>query len=268
MARLVLKFGGTSVADTDLMRKAAAIAVRAANQGNEVAVVVSAMGHTTDHLIGLAEGVSGSSNLREMDALLATGEQASCALMSMAIQALGKSARSFTGIQAGVITDNTFSSARILTVNPRALEESFIRKEIPVIAGFQGVTEANEITTLGRGGSDTTAVALAAAVKADRCDIYTDVGGVYTADPRTNAEARRYPFVSYDEMIELARAGAQVLALRSVELAKEKQVVVRVRSTFEPEDEGTLVGSLVAFRANAVGGVAGTIGAAVSAERF
>lgn len=266
MARLVLKFGGTSVADTDLMRKAAAIAVRVANQGNEVAVVVSAMGHTTDHLIGLADGVSGSSNLREMDALLATGEQASCALMSMAIQSLGKAARSFTGMQAGIITEKKFSTAEILEVNPRALEECFSRKEIPVVAGFQGVTAENEITTLGRGGSDTTAVALAAALKADRCEIYTDVGGVYTADPRSCAEARRYPFVSYDEMIELARAGAQVLNLRSVELAMEKQVVVRVRSTFEPEDEGTLVGPLMAFRASTASGAAGKV--AVSAERF
>lgn len=263
MARLVLKFGGTSVADTDLMRKAAAIAVRAAKQGNEVAVVVSAMGHTTDHLIDLATGVSGRSNLREMDALLSTGEQASCALMSMAIQSLGKAARSFTGMQAGIITEDRFGAAEILNINSGALEASFARKEIPVIAGFQGVTAANEITTLGRGGSDTTAVALAHALKADRCDIYTDVGGVYTADPRTFPEARRYPFVSYDEMIELARAGAQVLNLRSVELAKEKQVIVRVRSTFEPEDEGTLVGTLVAFRSSAAAGVASNIGVVV-----
>lgn len=241
MARLVQKFGGTSVADVQLMRRAAEIAVNAAAEGHEVATVVSAMGHTTDHLISLAEQITPQPNPREMDMLLMTGEQQSIALMSMAIQSLGGQARSFTGAQAGIITEHCHGSARIKEVNPEQIEHSLNRGEIAVVAGFQGVSENNEFTTLGRGGSDTTAVAVAAALGAERCDIYTDVNGVYTADPHLFNEARKLPVLSYEEMLELSSAGAQVMNSRSVELAMDTQVPVRVRSTFTPKDQGTLI---------------------------
>ncbi len=241
MTRLVQKFGGTSVADVQLIRKAAEIAVKTAAEGTEVATVVSAMGHTTDHLISLAEQITPQPNPREMDMLLMTGEQQSIALMSMAIQSLGGQARSFTGAQAGIITEHHHGSARIKEVCPHQVEAALQRGEIAVVAGFQGVSENNEFTTLGRGGSDTTAVALAAALSAERCDIYTDVRGVFTADPRLLKEVRQLSAVSYEEMYELACSGAQVMNARAVELAADTQVPVRVRSTFEPEDEGTLI---------------------------
>jgi len=241
MARLVQKFGGTSVGDVQKIRKAAEIAVKAAAEGQEVATVISAMGHTTDHLISLAEQVSSNPNLREMDMLLSTGEQVSIALMTMAIQSLGGSARSFTGAQAGIITEHHHGSARIEELRPQAIEASLSRGEIAVIAGFQGVSERNEITTLGRGGSDTTAVALAGVLGAERCDIYTDVKGVYTVDPRVLGEARRLSSLSYEEMLELAVAGAQVMNARSVELAMDTRVPIRVRPAFSPEDPGTLI---------------------------
>lgn len=241
MTRLVQKFGGTSVADVQRIRKAAEIAVAAAAEGNEVATVVSAMGHTTDHLISLAEQVTQQPDPRELDMLLTTGEQQSIALMSMAIQSLGGQARSFTGGQAGIITEHRHGFARIREVRPDAVESSLKRGEIAVVAGFQGVSDHNELTTLGRGGSDTTAVALASALNAERCDIYTDVNGVYTADPRLLNDARKLSAVSYEEMLELASAGAQVMNARSVELAMDSQVAVRVRSTFEPHDLGTLI---------------------------
>lgn len=241
MGRLVQKFGGTSIADVNKVRKAAEIAVEAASSGNEVATVVSAMGHTTDHLITLAEEITTTPNPREMDMLLATGEQVSIALMSMAIQSLGYRARSFTGAQAGIMTESSHGLAKIQQVIPTAVEASLARGEIAVIAGFQGATVNNELTTLGRGGSDTTAVAMAAALQADHCDIYTDVNGIYTADPNLLSEARRLPAVSYEEMMELSATGAQVLAARSVELAMDTNVPVRVRSTFQPEDLGTLI---------------------------
>lgn len=246
MGRLVQKFGGTSLGDVNKIKKAAEIAVAAAAEGNEVATVVSAMGHTTDHLIGLAEEVTnGTPSAREMDMLLTTGEQVSIALMSMAIQSLGYQARSFTGSQAGIITESNHGMAKIQQVEPKAVEASLARGEIAVIAGFQGVTNSNELTTLGRGGSDTTAVAVAGALNADRCDIYTDVNGVYTADPRLLSDARRLQAVSYEEMLELSATGAQVLAARSVELAMDSNVPLRVRSTFEPKDQGTLIGHRV-----------------------
>src|SRR5271170_6552025 len=181
MSRIVQKFGGTSVADLQHIRKAAQIAVNAAEQGHEVATVVSAMGHTTDHLISLAQEISTEPNPRELDMLLATGEQQSIALMSMAIQSLGGQAKSFTGAQAGIMTEARHGHARILEVQPQAVEICLERGEIAVVAGFQGISDKNELTTLGRGGSDTTAVALAGAIGAERCDIYTDVNGVYTA---------------------------------------------------------------------------------------
>lgn len=241
MGRLVQKFGGTSVADVNRIRKAAEIAVAAASEGHEVTTVVSAMGHTTDQLIGMAEQVTSDPHPRELDMLLVTGEQVSIALMSMAIQSLGGQARSFTGAQAGIITEHNHGLARIKEIRPDGLEASLGRGEIAVVAGFQGTTENNEITTLGRGGSDTTAVALAGALSADRCDIYSDVNGVYTADPRMFPEARRLSSLSYEEMLELALSGAQVMNARSVELAMDTHVPIRVRSTFEPTDLGTLV---------------------------
>jgi len=242
MGRLVQKFGGTSLADVSKIKSAAEIAVAAAKEGHEVATVVSAMGHTTDHLIGLADEITDAPNSREMDMLLTTGEQVSIALMSMAIQSMGYQARSFTGSQAGIITESNHGSAKIQQIAPQAVEASLQRGEIAVIAGFQGVTSGNELTTLGRGGSDTTAVAVASALSADRCDIYTDVKGVYTADPRLLNEARKLKAVSYEEMLELSATGAQVLAARSVELAMDANVPLRVRSTFEPKDDGTLIG--------------------------
>ncbi|MCC7527710.1 MAG: aspartate kinase, partial [Candidatus Melainabacteria bacterium] len=180
MGRLVQKFGGTSVADVTKIRKAAEIAVKNASEGNEVAIVVSAMGQTTDQLVSLAEEISDSPDAREMDMLLSTGEQVSIALMSMAIQSLGWQARSFTGQQAGIITGTSHGTAKIREIRPDKIESSLKRGEIAVVAGFQGITDGNDITTLGRGGSDTTAVALAGALSAERCDIYTDVAGVYT----------------------------------------------------------------------------------------
>lgn len=241
MGRLVQKFGGTSVGDAKKLRHVAEIVVKEAAAGNQVAVVVSAMGHTTDQLISLADSVAEEQSNREMDMLLATGEQVSIALLTMAIQSLGGRARSFTGAQAGIITDGVHGSARIREVRAEALEKCLQNGEIAVVAGFQGITEAGDITTLGRGGSDTTAVALAAALKAEWCDIYTDVNGVYTADPRAVQQARRLEAVSYEEMLELSAAGAQVLNARAVELAMNTQVPIRLRSTFEPDDEGTLV---------------------------
>lgn len=241
MARLVQKFGGTSVGDVNRIRKAAEIAVKSASEGHEVATVVSAMGHTTDHLISMAEEISTAPDAREMDMLLSTGEQVSIALMSMAIQSLGWQARSFTGAQAGILTENHHGKAKIRDVQPDRVESSLKRGEIAVVAGFQGVTDNQEVTTLGRGGSDTTAVALAAALGAERCDIYTDVNGVFTADPNILSNARRLASVSYEEMLELASTGAQVMNARSVELAMDTHVPVRVRSTFEPEDAGTLI---------------------------
>ncbi|MBI4532936.1 MAG: aspartate kinase, partial [Candidatus Melainabacteria bacterium] len=249
-------FGGTSVADAQCIHKAAEIAVAASSEGHEVVAVVSAMGHTTDHLISLAEQITPEPHPRELDMLLVTGEQVSIALMSMAIQSLGGYSRSFTGAQAGIITEDRHGVARIKEVKPTNIESCLGRGEIAVVAGFQGVTESNEITTLGRGGSDTTAVAMAAALGAERCDIYTDVLGVYTADPHLLSDARRLPSVSYEEMLELAVSGAQVMNARSVELAMDMHVPVRVRSSFQPEDVGTLITHRLLTPEYAVCGVA------------
>lgn len=241
MGRLVQKFGGTSVRDAEHIRNVAKLVAKAAQEGHQVVTVVSAMGHTTDNLIALADEITDDAASREMDMLLATGEQVSIALLAMAVQKLGVKARSFTGAQAGIITDTTHGAARIREIRTRSIEECLSRGEVAIVAGFQGLTPDGEICTLGRGGSDTTAVALAAALKSDSCDIYTDVNGVYTADPRILASARRLTSVSYEEMLELAAAGAQVLNARSVELAMNMRVPVRLRSTFEPDDIGTLI---------------------------
>lgn len=241
MPRLVQKFGGSSVKDTEHIMRVAKIVADAACHGKELVVVVSAMGHTTDQLISMAQEIDRNPDPREMDMLLATGEQVSIALLSMALQKLGLKAHSFTGPQAGILTDETHGFAHIKTVHTTRLEASLRRGEIAVVAGFQGMTRASEVTTLGRGGSDTTAVALAASLKAECCDIYTDVDGVYTTDPRTCEGAQKLHAISYEEMLELASSGAQVLNARSVELAMKNKVPIRLRSTFNPTDTGTLV---------------------------
>jgi len=239
MALLVQKFGGSSVADPDkIMNVARRVAGSA--PGNQMVVVVSAMGKTTDGLLALARQISTSPDLREMDMLLSTGEQVTIALMSMALQSLGLKAKSFTGSQVGMRTDRAHTMARITQIDADRVRRALDGGEIAVVAGFQGLSDEDEITTLGRGGSDLTAVALAAALKADVCEIYTDVDGVYTADPNIVPDARKLARLSYDEMLELASLGAKVLQTRSVEFAKRYGVTVHVRSTFRP-DPGTLV---------------------------
>jgi aspartate kinase len=240
MGLIVQKYGGSSVADAQKIRDVARRVVETATAGHGVVVVVSAMGKTTDGLLRLAHEVTPTPPEREVDMLLATGEQVSIALLAMAIDALGHKARSFTGEQAGIRTDAAHTRARIVGIDGdkvrRALDDGYVT----IVAGFQGVTEEDDITTLGRGGSDLTAVALAATLHADVCEIYTDVDGVYTADPNIVREARKLDRISYDEMLEMASLGARVLQSRSVEFAKKYGVPVHVRSTFKA-DPGTLV---------------------------
>ena len=238
---IVQKFGGTSVADTEKIKNVAKIVIKEKNNGNNVVVVVSAMGHTTDHLVKMAKELSNTPSEREMDMLLSTGEGVSIALLTMAIQAQGYDAVSFNGTQAGIFTENVHTKARIVKINTDKLKQKLSEGKIIVVAGFQGVTEDGEITTLGRGGSDTSAVALAAALNAERCDIYTDVEGVYTTDPRIVPKASKLKEISYEEMLELAHAGAGVLHPRSVETAKLNNVALRVRSSFKTDDIGTLI---------------------------
>jgi len=237
---LVHKYGGTSLATPSRITEAARKVARARDAGHQLIVVVSAMGHTTDDLVELARDVSQSPNERELDMLLTAGERISMSLMAMALHALGHDAISFTGSQSGIITDALHMGARIVDVRGSRIEEELARGRIVIVAGFQGVSLAREVTTLGRGGSDTTAVALAAAFRAERCDIFTDVTGVFTADPRVAAAARLLSRVSYDEMSEMASLGAGVLHLRCVEIARHYRVPLRVASTFI-EGEGTMV---------------------------
>ena len=241
MGIIVQKFGGTSVADPQKIHNVARAALREQKNGNQVVVVVSAMGHTTDYLVSLAKEVTETPSPREMDMLLSTGEQVSIALLAMAIQAEGGKAISMNGSQVGIITESVHGTARILDVKTDKIVKNLNEGKIIVIAGFQGITPDFEITTLGRGGSDTSAVAIAAALKADRCDIYTDVDGVYTADPRIVPKVQRLDQISYEEMLELARVGANVLHPRSVETAKQCNVTMRVRSSFNLDDLGTLI---------------------------
>jgi aspartate kinase len=240
MTLIVQKFGGTSVADPQKILAAARKAVRAHQEGHQVVMVVSAMGHNTDHLIDLASQVADSPPAREMDMLLSTGEQVSVALMAMAIHALGYQAISFTGAQIGIKTDSTHTKARIRSISTDRMRKALNEGKIVIAAGFQGIDEDFNITTLGRGGSDTTAVALAAVLSADACEIYTDVDGVYTTDPRILPEARMMRRVSYDEMLELASLGAGVMHNRSIEFAKKFNVPVHVRSSFS-DVPGTLI---------------------------
>ncbi len=238
---IVQKFGGTSVADTQRIKNVARIVVNEKEQGNDVVVVVSAMGHTTDYLVKMAYELNPNPSGRELDMLLSTGECVSIALLTMAIQALGHKAVSFNAAQVGIFTENVHTKARIIDIKTDKLKKNLSEGKIIVIAGFQGITEDGEITTLGRGGSDTSAVALAGALNAQRCDIYTDVDGVYTTDPRVVPTASKLDSVSYEEMLELAHAGANVLHPRSVETAKQYCVPLRVRSSFKTSDMGTLI---------------------------
>jgi len=232
---LVQKFGGTSVADPDRIKAVADRIVRSRREGNDVVVVVSAMGKTTDDLERLAHEVSSDPSAREMDMLLTSGERISIALLCMAIIDQGEAAQSFTGSQAGIVTDTAHRKAKILEIRADRIQEAIAAGNVCVVAGFQGMSTERNITTLGRGGSDTTAVALAAALDADVCEIYTDVSGIYTADPRIVPDARRLDRVSYDEMLEMAATGGRVLALRSVEFARNYNVPVHVRSSFSYE---------------------------------
>jgi aspartate kinase len=239
MALIVQKYGGSSVADAEKIQNVAR-RVAAGASGHQLVVVVSAMGKTTDDLVSLAHEITPTPEPRELDMLLATGEQVTIALLAMALQALGLKARSLTGVQAGMRTDSVHTTARLTRMEIDRVRHALDAGEIAIVAGFQGRSETDEITTLGRGGSDLTAVALAAALKADVCEIYTDVDGVYTADPNIVPDARKLSRVAYDEMLEMASLGAKVLQSRSVEFAKKYGVPVHVRSTFKP-DAGTLV---------------------------
>jgi aspartate kinase len=238
MARLVLKFGGTSVADVDRIRNVARHVKREVDAGHDIAVVVSAMAGATNQLIAWCREASVLHDAREYDAVLASGEQVTTGLLAIALQSLGVTARSWQGWQLPILTSGAHASARILDVNGAELIKRFKeRREVAVVAGFQGIhKETGRITTLGRGGSDTSAVAVAAAIQADRCDIYTDVDGVYTTDPRVVPKARRLDKIAFEEMLELASLGAKVLQVRSVELAMVHNVRVFVRSSFEPPD--------------------------------
>ena len=240
MALLVQKYGGTSVGDIARIRNVANRVARTRKEGNDVVVVVSAMSGETDRLIRLAQQASETPDPREYDSLISTGEQVSAALLAITLQSMGISARSFLGSQIRVVTDSAFSLARIEDVETRSLRKELKAGIVPVVTGFQGVDKAGNITTLGRGGSDTTGVAVAAALKADVCEIYTDVDGVYTTDPNICPDARKLSRISYDEMMEIASLGAKVLQIRSVEFAKKYNVPIHVRSSFN-DRSGTWV---------------------------
>jgi aspartate kinase len=240
MALIVMKFGGTSVADAERIKRAAQRIVAQREAGRRVVAVLSARGKTTDDLIAMAEEVSPHPDRREMDMLLSTGERISCALCAMAINDLGHRAISLTGSQAGIVTDTSHTKARILDVRADRIRDALGEDRIVLVAGFQGVSTSRDVTTLGRGGSDTTAVAVAAAVGAEVCEIYTDVAGVFSADPRLVPEARKLPIVSFEEMLEMAASGAKVLQLRSVEYARNHGVRIHCRSSFE-DGPGTFV---------------------------
>ena len=242
MALIVQKYGGTSVGSVERIQNVARKVKRFRDQGDDVVVVVSAMSGETNRLLELARGVNPEHCARETDVLLATGEQVTIALLSMALKAIGCDARSYTGSQVHILTDSTHSKARILEIEQKKMREDLDQGRVVVVAGFQGADEHGNITTLGRGGSDTTAVALAAALKADECQIYTDVDGVYTTDPRVVAEARRLDRITFEEMLEMASLGSKVLQIRSVEFAGKFNVPLRVLSSFEDkEGPGTLI---------------------------
>jgi aspartate kinase len=251
MGLVVQKFGGTSVGSPEKIMNAARRVIEEKNNGNDVVVVVSAMGKTTDHLVSLAAEITQKPSKREMDMLLSTGEQVTISLLTMALQAQGYDAVSYTGWQAGIKTENVHSNARISGIDSDKINKQLQAGKVVVVAGFQGLADGQEITTLGRGGSDTTAVALAATLKADKCDIYTDVTGVFTTDPRFVKSARKLDGISYDEMLELANLGAGVLHPRAVEFAKNYGVQLVVRSSME-EEEGTIIEEEVSMEKNLV----------------
>ncbi|MED3622676.1 aspartate kinase [Neobacillus thermocopriae] len=251
MGIIVQKFGGTSVGTIERILNVAERIREEKERGNEVVVVVSAMGKTTDQLVNMAKQISQQPNKREMDMLLSTGEQVTISLLAMALNQMNLPAVSFTGWQAGILTEAVHGNARISNINTEAIQNQLSEGSIVIVAGFQGITEDGEITTLGRGGSDTTAVALAAALKAEKCDIYTDVSGVFTTDPRYVKSARKLLSVSYDEMLELANLGAGVLHPRAVEFAKNYNVRLEVRSSMEKVD-GTAIEGEVKMEQNLV----------------
>lgn len=240
MALIVQKYGGTSVGSIERIEKVAEKIMATRQAGNDVVVVVSAMSGETNRLIGLAKSISPRPPAREMDVLMATGEQVSIALLAIALEKRGCPARSYTGFQVRILTDNAYSKARILDVDAEIIRNDLAKGRVVVVAGFQGIDAEGNITTLGRGGSDTTAVALAAALKADECQIFTDVDGVYTTDPRIVPKARRLSRITFEEMLELASLGSKVLQIRAVEFAGKYKVPLRVLSSFE-EGEGTLI---------------------------
>jgi aspartate kinase len=240
MTVVVQKYGGSSVADVEKLSRVAEKVVATRRAGNDVVVVVSAMGKTTDQLLALAHQVDESPPRRELDMLLTTGERVSMALLSMAIQKRGEDAISFTGSQSGIMTNDRHFDARIIEVRPWRIEDELARGRIVIIAGYQGMSYRREITTLGRGGSDTTAIALAAALGADRCEIYSDVDGVYSADPRVVPDAKHLPELSYEQMQEMAEAGAKVLNSTAVEFARRAKIAIHARATFSPGKESVV----------------------------
>jgi aspartate kinase len=255
VALVVQKFGGTSVANLDRMRNVSELALRSQREGNQVVLIVSAMSGETNRLLGLAHQISATPDMRELDSLASTGEQVSAALVAMTIHQLGGKAKSFLGHQVRISTDAAYTKARIQSIEGSKLLQAVQGGSIAVVAGFQGIDPDGSITTLGRGGSDTTAVAIAAAIKADVCEIYTDVDGVYTTDPNICPSARKIDRISYEEMLELASLGAKVLQIRSVEVAMKYGVPVHVRSSFS-DRTGTMVVGEDGFESVAVAGVA------------
>jgi aspartate kinase len=237
---IVQKYGGSSVADTNRIKQVALRIARRKRQGNKMVIVVSALGDTTDELIRLAHEITDLPSEREMDMLISTGEQISVALLAMALHRLKVEAISFTGAQVGIITDKSHTKAKILDINTKRIDDELVRGKVVIVAGFQGITMEQDITTLGRGGSNLTAVALAKSLGAEVCEMCTDVDGVYTADPRIVSDAQKIPRISYEEMLEFASAGAQVLQPRSIEVAKKFNVRIHVRSSFS-ESEGTII---------------------------
>ena len=246
MARIVQKYGGTSVGDVDRIKNVAARIKAFRDEGNELVVVVSARSGVTNELIARAKSIHPNPPEREMDQLLSIGEQETIALTAMALQAIGVEAVSYTGAQAGIFTDKVHTKAKIKTIDAKPLEKDLSAGKVIIVAGFQGINDEGHITTLGRGGSDLTAIALAAAIRADKCEIYTDVDGVYTADPRVVKDARKLNEISYDEMLELASLGSKVMQTRSVEFASKYDVVFEVRSSFN-NNPGTIVKQEVAY---------------------
>ncbi|MDR0398890.1 aspartate kinase [Candidatus Endomicrobiellum devescovinae] len=242
MALVVMKFGGSSVADADKMKLVASRTIAKKNAGNKVVVVVSAPGDTTDELLEMADKITSNPPAREMDVLLATGEMISISLLAMAIDSMGEKAVSLTGPQAGILADINYTRARVKKVNPKKINSLLSKNNIVIVAGFQALNPKGDVTTLGRGGSDLTAVVLAAGLEADSCEIYSDVEGVYTTDPRLVKDAKKLEYISYDEMLEMAGSGAQVLQSRSVEVAKKFGVEIHARSTFS-ENQGTIITS-------------------------